>query len=303
MKPKPSIAKTKAAPDTPGNYCYRYPHAALTADCVVFGFDGERLCLLLVERGGEPYKGMWALPGGFMRIDETIEETARRELLEETGLHHVYLDQFKVYSTVDRDPRERVVTVAFIALVRQQDVMRPIAGDDAANAAWFDESELPPLAFDHAEIIAEARERLKEILRVRPVAFELLDANFTLPELQKVYEIINRTSYDRRNFQRKLMQSDLITESGSVRNTGASRPAKLFAKSARPSGHGGEGLFSRLKRACAGKAEECDDGCLPMATEEPKTRCSSSRRAPEEDETSTGKGSKDEGSIKDLFNF
>lgn len=198
-------------PDSEHPYCYRYPHAAITADCVIYGFDGESLKILLIERALPPCKGMWALPGGFMKIDEPIEETARRELFEETGLKNVYLSQFKVFSNVDRDPRERVVTVAFIALVRPADY-RLIAGDDAANALWFDEDMLPPMAFDHIEIIRAAREHLSETLRVRPVAFELLNKVFSLGELQKVYEVVNRATYDRRNFQRKALQSGWLSE-------------------------------------------------------------------------------------------
>lgn len=193
------------------SYTYKYPHAAITADCVIYGFDGERLKILLVERGLEPCKGMWALPGGFMKIDETIEETARRELFEETGLKDVYMTQFKMFSMVDRDPRERVVTVVFMALVRPADYQL-VAGDDASNALWFDERYLPPLAFDHAEIIAEAHRHLEELLRLKPIAFELLNRTFSLGELQRVYEEINRTSYDRRNFQRKAVQSGLLEE-------------------------------------------------------------------------------------------
>lgn len=192
-------------------YEYRYPHAALTADCVVFGFTGRELKVLLIERGLEPYKGMWALPGGFMRIDETIEQTARRELQEETGVSQIFMEQFKVFSTVNRDPRERVVTVAFLALVRPNEY-NLLAGDDASDARWFNEEYLPPMAFDHAEIISAAREYLKEVLRIRPLAFRLLDEHFSMSELQRVYEVIEGCSYDRRNFQRKALQAGVVRE-------------------------------------------------------------------------------------------
>lgn len=190
-------------------YTYKYPRPALTADCVIFGFDGHSLKLLLIERGIEPFLGMWALPGGFMQENESIEECARRELREETNLSGVYMEQFRTFSNPRRDPRGRVVTVVFIALVRPADY-RVISGDDASNAAWFDADTLPPLAFDHAEIIRLARERLKEILRLRPAAFRLIDECFSVDDLRKVYEAVNRTTYDRRNFQRKLMQADIV---------------------------------------------------------------------------------------------
>ena len=202
-----------------GEYVYRHPHPAVTADCVIFGFDGERLKVLLIERGLEPYKGMWALPGGFMKVadpdggdfDLSIEETARRELREETNLKNVYLEQFKVYSDADRDPRERVVTVAFIALIRPEDY-ELLAGDDAANAMWWNFSALPPIAFDHDRIIRDAKAYLEEMLRIKPLAFKLLNDVFSMSELQKVYEAITGISYDRRNFQRKAMQSGIIRE-------------------------------------------------------------------------------------------
>lgn len=190
-------------------YCYKYPHPTVTTDCVIFGFDGKRLHILLIERGLEPYKGSWALPGGFLKMDETVEEGAARELYEETRVKDIYLEQFRVFSTVDRDPRERVITVAFYALVRQTDY-RILAGDDAARASWFDMDELPPLAFDHEEIITQAREHLKDKLKVSPIAFRLLDEQFTMGDLQRVYELISGRSYDRRNFYRKALASGLL---------------------------------------------------------------------------------------------
>lgn len=207
-----------------GIYTYKYPHAAIAADCVVFGFDGKTLKILLIERGLEPFKGMWALPGGFMKvagkdgetIDISIEHTARRELKEETNLTGVFLRQFKVFSHFDRDPRERVVSVAFISLVGPRKynevVKNTIAGDDASNALWWNEEALPPIAFDHQEIIEEAKKYLAEMIQVEPLAFQLLDDTFSMSELQNVYEAITGETFDRRNFQRKAIQSGTIQE-------------------------------------------------------------------------------------------
>lgn len=192
-------------------YEYEYPRPAVTTDCVIFGFDGTELKVLLVERGRDPFKGRWALPGGFMKMDESLEECARRELKEETNVSNVYLEELGAYSSVNRDPRGRVVTVVYIALVRPVD-FEVIGGDDADSAAWFPVSEVPPLAFDHDEILADARVRLREILRLRPVAFKLVDKQFSVDDLRRVYEAVNETTYDRRNFQRKLMSSGLVEE-------------------------------------------------------------------------------------------
>lgn len=194
-------------------YHYKYPHPAITTDAVVFGFDGKTLHILLIERGLEPYKGYWALPGGFMKIDETAEQCVIRELEEETGVTHVYLEQFHTFSDVRRDPRERVVTVAFFALVRKSD-FKLIAGDDAARANWFEVDELPPLAFDHSSIIQMAREHIRKVLQTRPIAFKLLDEKFSMSELQRLYENINGTSYDRRNFQKKMTSTGFLRSAG-----------------------------------------------------------------------------------------
>lgn len=141
-------------------FSYRYPHPAVSADCVVFGFKRGRFEVLLVERGAAPYKGSWAFPGGFMEIVETAEQTAHRELREETGLCGVDLEQLGAFSDVERDPRERVLTVAFYGVVRSADC-RAVAGDDAAKVRWFPLSKLPKLAFDHGNILSQAIERLK----------------------------------------------------------------------------------------------------------------------------------------------
>lgn len=141
-------------------YTYKYPHPAVTTDCVIFGFDGTSIHILLIERGGEPFKGAWALPGGFLNIDETVEECARRELLEETNIRNVDLEQLYVFSDVNRDPRERIISVAFFGVINIKDT-DVHAGDDANKAQWYEWNNLPPLAFDHAEIINLAKERLK----------------------------------------------------------------------------------------------------------------------------------------------
>ena len=287
-----------------GEYSYRYPHAAITADCVVFGFDGKALKILLVERALDPYKGMWALPGGFMKIasatddqfDKTIEETAKRELKEETNLSGVFLRQFKVFSNFDRDPRERVITVAFIALVGpsnyHETVERTIAGDDASNAMWWNEDALPPLSFDHAEIIMEAKQYLAEMIRVKPIAFNLLDQTFTLSELQNVYEAITGVNYDRRNFQRKAIQSGLIDEISNDQHVTVNTYSSVPPPSCPP---------------------ECSDNLIVYSE---KASCEESYReeriSPRKrkkfftfrsKESSKETGSDEEGSIKDLFNF
>src|SRR5881628_2399403 len=141
-------------------FTYQYPRAALTVDCVVFGFDEGELKVLLIERALEPFKGKWALPGGFVRVDETIDEAARRELAEEAELKDVFLEQLYTFGAVNRDPRERVVSVAYYALVKLSD-HRAKAATDAANAEWFPISQVPKLAFDHADILATALTRLK----------------------------------------------------------------------------------------------------------------------------------------------
>src|ERR1035437_7103822 len=154
-------------------YSYKYPRAALTVDCVVFSFDEGALKVLLIERGLEPFKGRWALPGGFVRVDETLDDAARRELAEETGLKHVFLEQLYTFGEVERDPRERVVSVAYYALVKLSDHLAK-AATDAAEAHWFPVSRLPKLAFDHADIVAVALARLQGKVRYQPIGFELL---------------------------------------------------------------------------------------------------------------------------------
>ena len=168
-------------------YHYKYPHPSVTTDCVIFGFDGTKLKVLLVERGIDPYKGHWAFPGGFLRMDETAESGALRELREETGLEGAYIKQFHTFSDPNRDPRERVLTIAYYALVRIQEVK---GGDDATRAEWFALDEVPSLAFDHDLILRMAQKELRRQIYFEPIGFELLPENFTIKELQLLYETI-----------------------------------------------------------------------------------------------------------------
>lgn len=192
-----------------GTYTYEYPRPSVTTDCVIFGYDGKDLKVLLVERGIDPYKGHWALPGGFLQMDETALDGAKRELLEETGLKDTYIEQFHTFSAVDRDPRGRVITIAHYALVKISEVK---GGDDAAEARWFPIGEVPKLAFDHGRILGEAMRTLRERIHFEPVGFELLPEVFTMPQLQHLYESILDVHFERRNFYAKIRHLGLLED-------------------------------------------------------------------------------------------
>jgi 8-oxo-dGTP diphosphatase len=208
-------------------HAYQYPRAALTVDCVVFGIDDEELKVLLIERGLEPFKGKWALPGGFVRVDETLDAAARRELEEEAGLKNVFLEQLYTFGAVDRDPRERVVSVAYYALVKLA-AHETKAATDAADARWFPLSKIPKLAFDHGDILAAALARLRGKVRYEPIGFELLPAKFTLSQLQHVYEAVLEMPLDKRNFRKKVLSYGLLVALKDKQMSGRHRPAQLF---------------------------------------------------------------------------
>ena len=170
-------------------YTYEYPHPSVTTDIVIFTIRHDELKVLLIKRGMPPYQGMWALPGGFVDMDEDLEQGARRELEEETGVSDVYLEQLYTFGAPDRDPRERVITVAYYALVPTDEIDIK-AGSDAEGVSWIGMQELPELAFDHATILAMAYERLSAKLDYSTIAFQFMPTEFTLPELQHVYEVI-----------------------------------------------------------------------------------------------------------------
>ncbi len=208
-------------------FSYEYPRAALTVDCVVFGLDEADLKVMLIQRNIPPFEGKWALPGGFVRVDETVEEAARRELQEETGLEKVFLEQLYTFGDIDRDPRERVVTVAWYGLVRLSDY-RVKAATDARAAAWFCRDDLPRLAFDHDQIMETAYQRLQNKVRYQPIGFELLPQKFTLTQLQKLYEIILNRTLDKRNFRKKILGMDILQELDEVETDVAHRAARLY---------------------------------------------------------------------------
>lgn len=208
-------------------YTYEYPRPALTVDAVVFGVD-EGLKLLLIKRRDEPFKNCWALPGGFVDVDldDTAEEAVARELWEETALHGLYLEQLYTFSKKGRDPRERVVSVAYYGLVKP-DSLKPMAGDDAKEVRWFRVDKLPKLAFDHKEIVEVGLSRLRGKVRYQPVGFELLPEEFTLADLQNLYESILQRKLDAGNFRKKIVATGVLSPLDFERLTGG-RPARLY---------------------------------------------------------------------------
>ena len=208
-------------------HSYEYPRPALTTDCIIFGLDEDDVKVLLIKRGLAPFKGQWALPGGFLRPGENPDQCARRELAEETDLENIYLEQLYTFGEPSRDPREHVVTIAYFALVNLLE-HPPTANTDADDAAWFPFDEVPKLAFDHDKILTTARQRLTAKLRYTPAAFELLPEKFTLPELQNLFERILATSLDKRNFRKKLLKLGILIETDEVQQDPARRAARLY---------------------------------------------------------------------------
>jgi 8-oxo-dGTP diphosphatase len=211
------------------SHTYEYARPSVTVDCVVFGLDldAEDLKILLIQRSGKPFAGMWALPGGFVDMGETLEQAAKRELQEETGISRLYLEQLYTFGDPGRDPRDRVITVAYYALVKLTD--HTIKADtDASDVAWFGVSDLPRLAFDHAKIVATALGRLKGKVRYQPIGFELLPAKFTLSQLQRLYEVVLERRLDKRIFRKKILGMGLLVETSEIQKDVAHRAARLY---------------------------------------------------------------------------
>lgn len=210
---------------TKKNYCYEYPHPAVTMDSIVFGFDGTSLKVLLIERGGEPHKGKWAFPGGFLNMDEPCKEGALRELEEETGLKGVHLRQFHTFSQPFRDPRERIVTVSYYAVTVLQNVC---AGDDAAHARWFALDEVPPLAFDHNRMLEIAIKSLRRDAFFHPIGQQALPHNFTLAQLETLYKAIPGLEEKASLFPKKLLRLSILHPLVEENATESSNQTELY---------------------------------------------------------------------------
>ncbi len=211
------------------SYTYQYPRPSVTVDCVVFGLDleAEDLKVLLIQRKKDPFAGLWAFPGGFVEETETLEQSAKRELQEETGISRLYLEQLYTFGDPGRDPRGHTVTVAYYALVKLSD-HAPKAADDAKAVDWFSVSKPPKLAFDHAKILKVALERLRAKVRYQPIGFELLPAKFTLSQLQRLYEIVLERPLDKRNFRKKILGMGLLIDLEETQKDVAHRAAQLY---------------------------------------------------------------------------
>lgn len=207
----------------------RYPHTTrilVAIDCIIFGFDGEELKLLLIQRNFEPEKGRWSLMGGFLQAGEDLEAGAKRILYDLTGLANIYVEQLKTFGEVGRDPVERTLSVVFFALVNihnhDEEAVR------GHNAHWISLGKKPELIFDHDRMVGLALERLRYDAALHPIGFELLPENFSIPQLQKLYEAIYNVRLDRRNFSRKILQTGLLIDTGEKNQQSSTKKANLY---------------------------------------------------------------------------
>ncbi|CAM1342173.1 NUDIX hydrolase [Tenacibaculum aestuarii] len=199
----------------------------IAVDAVVFGYQQKELSVLLIKRGIEPFKGAWALPGGLVLENESLEHAVERELLEETGVTIDYLEQLYTFGTPKRDPRNRVISVTYFGLVSPNH-FKISADTDAAEVQWFPIHKLPKLAFDHNLILTTALKRLQSKINYQPIGFELLNQEFPFSDLENLYQTILNQKIDRRNFRKKIMSFGILTETNKIHQTSSGRPAKLF---------------------------------------------------------------------------
>ena len=199
----------------------------LSVDAVVFGYEEGNISVLLIKRKYDPFKGQWAIPGGFVENDESLEDAVERELFEETGIKINYLEQLYTFGKPNRDPRGRVVSIAFFGLVRPN-AFKIYASTDAEQVQWFNINELPKLSFDHKEILKTAIERLQGKITYEPIGFELLDKKFPFSDLEKLYTTLLGREIDRRNFRKKIVGLNVLDELDEKVSKGSGRPANLF---------------------------------------------------------------------------
>ncbi|OJV19969.1 MAG: DNA mismatch repair protein MutT [Dyadobacter sp. 50-39] len=206
-----------------------YPQASrilVAIDCIIFGFDGKDIKLLLIKRNFEPEKGKWSLMGGFLNADEDLADGAVRILYNLTGLKDIYVEQLETFGKANRDPGERTVSVVFFALIKIDD--HDSEAVKSHNASWISLDTRPKLIFDHEQMVARAIEHLKYNAALHPIGFELLPERFTIPQLQKLYEAIYNIPIDRRNFSRKLLSTGLLIDTGQKNNNSATKKATLY---------------------------------------------------------------------------
>lgn len=201
---------------------------ALSVDCVIFGFHADSLKVLVIERGAEPHKGKKALPGDLVYPTEDMDEAASRVLKDLTGLKDVYMTQSHSYGQVDRHPIGRVITVGYYSLI-SVDRYQPLASSWADNVNWVDVNELPELAFDHLKIIEDSLAMLRERVRLQPIGFELLPKEFTLGQMQKLYEALLNTEFDKANFRKRILSMKLLKDTNKMQKAVSHRPARLFS--------------------------------------------------------------------------
>ncbi len=208
-------------------FTYDYHRPAVTVDITIFTVRNDELNILLIKRAEPPFQGEWAIPGGFVMENEDLEAAAERELVEETGVSGVYLEQLFTFGAPGRDPRGHTVTVAYSALI-PSDNLELTASTDAEGVAWFAIDKLPDLAFDHDDILEVAHDRLVAKLEYSTIVFQLMPEAFTLTELQHVYELIERKAIDKRNFRKRILALGVIEATGDQKREGPHRPAKLY---------------------------------------------------------------------------
>lgn len=207
-------------------YTYKHPRPSVTVENLILSFEDKDLKLLLMQRDSEPFRGEWALPGGFVEINESLEQSAYRHLRLQTGLMNAYIEQFYTFGEVDRDPRGRTISITYYALINSDDMT--LDPRNGSKAQWFSIYELPELAFDHSEIVEFAVETLREKLKYEPIGFNLLPKDFTLSDLQRLVETITEQKLDKRNFRKKILKLDILEESAVKKSKNNKAVATLY---------------------------------------------------------------------------